>query len=506
MTASNRPVLLELKGITKSFPGVQALQGVDLTVREGEIHALLGENGAGKSTLIKILSGAYSKDRGEILYRGQPLDIRNPNHAQQLGISTIYQEFNLAPHLTVPENIFMGHLPRRGLLIDWAKATAQSEAILNRLGVKLPLNVPAANLSVAEQQLVEIAKALARETRLLIMDEPSAVLGDADLKKLFEVVRTLQAQGIAIIYISHRLMEIFEIAERVTILKDGSLVASHNVSDVSMGQLVRLMIGRDLEDIYPQRKPAPGEVLLDVNGLHRPGVLHDISFQLHAGEIIGIAGMRGAGRTELARAIFGADPHGGSLQLAGRPLQVGSPQDAIRHRVALATEDRKAEGLFLQQSVRSNITISGLKALTRLGVINLRQELEQVLALIRRLSIKTPSAERAVGQMSGGNQQKVVLARWLNIGVRVFLLDEPTRGIDVGSKHEIYQIMAQLAEQGAGIIMISSELPEILGMSDRVLVMHEGRLAKELPRVEATEEKIMFYATGSHKQSQALPA
>jgi ribose transport system ATP-binding protein len=273
-----------------------------------------------------------------------------------------------------------------------------------------------------------------------------------------------------------------------------------------MGQLVRLMIGRDLEDIYPQRKPALGEVLLDVSGLHRPGVLHDISFQLHAGEIIGIAGMRGAGRTELARAIFGADPHEGSLQLAGRPFLVRSPQDAIRHRVALATEDRKAEGLFLQQSVRSNITISGLSALTQMGVINLRQELEQVLALIRRLSIKTPSAERAVGQMSGGNQQKVVLARWLNIGVRVFLLDEPTRGIDVGSKHEIYQIMAQLAEQGAGIIMISSELPEILGMSDRVLVMHEGRLAKELPRVEASEEKIMFYATGSHHQSQAVPA
>jgi len=501
MSASTRPVLLELKGIHKSFPGVLALDGMNLVVREGEIHALVGENGAGKSTLIKILSGAYSKDGGEILYRGQPLEIRSPHHAQQLGISTIYQEFNLAPHLTVSENIFMGHLPMRGLLVDWATARARSQEVLDRLGIHLPLDAPAGSLSVADQQLVEIAKALVRETRLLIMDEPSAVLGDEDLKKLFEVVRTLQASGIAIIYISHRLVEVFDIAERVTVLKDGRHVATHDVSEVDMAGLVRMMIGRDLQDIYPKRAPVQEKLLLEVSDLQRPGVLQDISFQLHAGEILGVAGMRGAGRTELARAIFGADPHRGSMRLDGKPFLVHSPQDAIRQQVALATENRKVEGLFLQQSVRANITISGLKALTRAWMINLAREAAQVQVLIQRLQIKTPNAERPVSGMSGGNQQKVVLARWLNIGVRVFLMDEPTRGIDVGSKHEIYQIMAQLAEQGAGIIMISSELPEILGMSDRVLVMHEGRVAKELSRAEASEETIMHYATGSHLQT-----
>jgi ribose transport system ATP-binding protein len=488
--------ILELKGISKTFPGVQALKDVDLSLRRGEILALLGENGAGKSTLIKILSGAYSKDQGKILFDGQPIEIRNPHHAQQLGISTIYQEFNLARHQTVPENIFLGHLPRRGPLVDWTAAKAEAEEILGRLGVTLPLNVPASTLSVAEQQLVEIAKALARQCRVLIMDEPSAVLGDEDLKKLFTVVRSLKAQGISIIYISHRLVEIFEIADRVTVLKDGCLVDTRDVSDVTMEQLVRMMIGRDLQDVYPKRSDPIGEVLLDVQGLSRPGVLHNISFQVRAGEIVGIAGMRGAGRTELARAIFGADPSRGNISLSGKSLKILAPEDAIHHRVALVTEDRKAEGLFLQQSVKTNITISGLKALCRAWIIRSGKENAQVRSLIKQLRIKTPGIETLVSSLSGGNQQKIVLARWLNIGARVLLLDEPTRGIDVGSKHEIYQLMAQLAGQGVGLIMISSELPEILGMSDRILVMREGRLVKELPRVQASEEVIMSYATG----------
>jgi ribose transport system ATP-binding protein len=500
MTTSDGNVLLEVRGLCKSFPGVQALESVSLDVREGEIHALLGENGAGKSTLIKILSGAYSKDRGEILFQGKPIEIKNPHHAQQLGISTIYQEFYLAPDLTVPENIFLGHLPRRGPLVDWGATQVRAAEILDRLGIKLPLDVPASRLTVAEQQLVEIAKALARETHLLIMDEPSAVLGDKDLEKLFQVVRSLKAAGISIIYISHRLAETFEIAERVTVLKDGRLVGTRDVADVTMPQLVRMMIGRDLQDVYPKRAAAIGDVLLEVKNLSRPGVLHDISLKVRAGEIVGIAGMRGAGRTEMARAIFGADPHVGSMTLSGKPLAVHSPQDAIRHQVALLTEDRKAGGLFLKLPVTTNITISGLKALVKLGIIMLRQEADQVQRLIERLSIKTPSTSFLVGNMSGGNQQKVVLARWLNIGARVLLLDEPTRGIDVGSKTEIYHIMAQLAEQGAGLVMISSELPEILGMSDRVLVMHEGRLVKELSRAEASEESIMMYATGSQAQ------
>jgi ribose transport system ATP-binding protein len=504
MAASNDQVLLEIKGLTKTFPGVQALQSVDLDVREGEVHALLGENGAGKSTLIKILSGAYPKDRGEILYQGKPIEIKTPHHAQQLGISTIYQEFNLGPDLTVPENIFLGHLPQRGLLVDWGRARVRAEEILDRLGVKLPMNVPASKLTVAEQQLVEIAKALARETRLLIMDEPSAVLGEKDLEKLFQVVRSLKAEGISIIYISHRLVEIFEIADRVTVLKDGRLVGTRAVADVTMPELVRMMIGRDLQDVYPRRNASVGDVLLEVKNINRPGVLHDISFQVRAGEIVGIAGMRGAGRTELARAIFGADPHQGTIVLSGQALTMRSPQDAIRHRVALVTEDRKAEGLFLKLSVSTNTTISGLKALCRWGIIRLRRETATVARLIERLTIKAPNANFIVGNMSGGNQQKVVLARWLNIGARVLLLDEPTRGIDVGSKTEIYQIMAQLAEQGAGLIMISSELPEVLGMSDRVLVMHEGRLVKELSRAEASEESIMMYATGSHAQAAVV--
>jgi len=501
MTDSTSKVLLEIKGLSKAFPGVQALESVDLDVREGEVHALLGENGAGKSTLIKILSGAYPKDRGEILFQGKPIEIKTPHHAQQLGISTIYQEFNLGPDLTVPENIFLGHLPHRGPLVDWGLAKTRAEEILNRLGIKLPMDVPASKLTVAEQQLVEIAKALARETRLLIMDEPSAVLGDKDLEKLYQIIRALKAEGIAIIYISHRLVEIFDIADRVTVLKDGRLVETRDVTDVTMPELVRLMIGRDLQDVYPKRASNIGDVLMEVNNINRPGVLHDISFQVRAGEIVGIAGMRGAGRTELARAIFGADPHQGTISLSGQSFTVRSPQDAIRHRVALVTEDRKAEGLFLKLSVSTNTTISGLKALCQAGIIRLRRETAVVAKLIEQLKIKAPNANFIVGNMSGGNQQKVVLARWLNIGARVLLMDEPTRGIDVGSKAEIYQLMAQLAEQGVGLIMISSELPEVLGMSDRVLVMHEGRLVKELSRAEASEESIMVYATGSHTQA-----
>lgn len=501
MVVPENKVLLGVKGLGKSFPGVQALESVDFDVREGEIHALLGENGAGKSTLIKILSGAYKKDKGEILYQGKGIEIETPHHAQQLGISTIYQEFNICQDLTVAENILLGHLPHHRLLVDWDLAKTHAEEVLSRLGIKLPVDVPASKLTVAEQQLVEIAKALSREARLLIMDEPSAVLGDKDLEKLFDVIRSLKAAGISVIYISHRLVEIFTIAERVTVLKDGRLVGTRNVKDVTMPELVRMMIGRDLQDVYPRRTSPIGGVLLEVKNMNREGILHNISFQVHSGEIVGIAGMRGAGRTELARAIFGADPHEGSLILAGKPLIVRSPQDAIRHRIALVTEDRKAEGLFLKLSVSANITISGLKALTMMGIIRLRHEVAKVMSLIERLNIKTPGANFIVGNMSGGNQQKVVLARWLNIGARILLLDEPTRGIDVGSKAEIYHLMGQLAEQGAGLIMISSELPEILGMSDRVLVMNEGNLVKELARAEASEETIMMYATGSRAQA-----
>ncbi|MCB0210241.1 MAG: sugar ABC transporter ATP-binding protein [Anaerolineae bacterium] len=498
MNQSSGKILLEMKGIGKSFPGVKALEGVSLTVREGQVHALLGENGAGKSTLIKILSGAYIRDEGEIFWEGQRANINSPQDAQDLGISTIYQEFNLAPHLSVGENIFLGNLPKKGFVVDWATVRQRSREILDSLGVSFSMDESTSNLSVAEQQLVEIAKALNRKTRILIMDEPSAVLGEKDLEKLFEVVRTLQARGIGIIYISHRLKEIFELADEVTVLKDGRYVATRDISEVTMDDLVKLMVGRDLQDVYPKRTPKLGDVVLEVNNISREGVLHDISFNLKAGEIIGFSGITGSGRTELARVIFGADPYtGGEMKLYDQPYKVRSPGDAISKGVALVTEDRKGQGLLLKLAVTQNTTISGLDQLTQLNVINLNKELELVKEYIRQLSIKTPGPNFLVVNMSGGNQQKVVLARWLSRGVRVFILDEPTRGIDVGSKSEIYQIMADLAAEGVAIMMISSELPEILGMSDRVMVMREGRIAKELSRAEASEETIMLHAVGS---------
>lgn len=495
MEPSAERLILEIKDLSKAFPGVKALESVSLSVREGEVHALVGENGAGKSTLIKILSGAYQKDSGEVIFEGESITSQNPHHAQQLGISTIYQEFNLAPNLSVTENILTGQLPMRGMIVDWSEAKRRATEILQRLGVTMRMDQPVGKLPVADKQLVEIAKALAHKSRLLIMDEPSAVLGEKEMEKLYQVVRSLKADGIAIIYISHRLVEIFDIADRVTVMKDGRYVGTRNVSEVTMGELVKMMIGRELKDVYPKRKKELGDVIMEVNHLSRPGVLEDVSFTLRAGEIIGIAGMRGSGRTELARAIFGADPHVGTLSLFGKTTAIKSPQDAIRRRLALATEDRKAEGLFLQSSMRNNITVSGLKDISWGGfVIRKRLELANVLRLIKTMSIKTPGPDFPVANMSGGNQQKVILARWLNIGAKVLLLDEPTRGIDVGSKSEIYQLMAQLAEEGVGLIMVSSELPEILGMSDRILVMHDGKMVKELERSEASEEVIMSYA------------
>jgi len=499
MDASPSPdkVLLEMRGIGKSFPGVRALDGVNLVIRAGKVHALLGENGAGKSTLIKIMSGAYRRDEGEIFFEGKPVEIRSPHDAQALGISTIYQEFNLARDLTVAENIYLGQLPQRGGRVDWRAVKSGAREILARLGVSFSVDASILSLSVAGQQMVEIAKALNRKARILVMDEPSALLGEQDLENLFTVVRSLQADGIAVVYISHRLKEIFEIADDVTVLKDGRYVTSRSVSDVTMDDLVKLMIGRELKDVYPRRTTEPGEVLLQVDNLSQPKLLRDIAFQLRAGEIVGLAGIVGSGRTEIARAIFGADPSTGEMHIAGRAHRPRSPADAIRQGVALVTEDRKGQGLFLKLNVRLNTTISGLRKLSRLGIIQFARELVVVKRMIKDLSIKTPGPDFMVVNMSGGNQQKVVLARWLSVGTRILILDEPTRGIDVGSKSEIYQIMDNLTKQGVAILMISSELPEVLGMSDRILVVRQGRIVKELSRAQASEETIMQYAVGS---------
>jgi len=489
-------VLLEMRNIGKSFPGVHALEGVNLTVREGQVHALLGENGAGKSTLIKILSGAYRRDEGEILFDGKLVNIRGPEDAQALGISTIYQEFNLARNLSVAENVFLGHLPTRRGRVDWRATRLRTRELLDRLGAAFAVDTAVAKLSVAEQQLVEIAKALNRRTRVLVMDEPSAVLGEDDLGRLFQVVRALQAQGIGIVYISHRMKEIFELADEVTILKDGRQVGTRKVSEVTMGELVRLMIGRDLKEVYPRREGVPGDVVLEVNSLRRARLVHDVTFKVRAGEIVGFAGITGSGRTEVARAIFGADAHTGEMRLHGKPYRPRSPLDAITRGLALVNEDRKAHGLFLKLDVTRNTTITGLRKLCRRGLIQRKREAALVSKYIQDLRIKTPSPRFLVVNMSGGNQQKVILARWLSIDTRVLIMDEPTRGIDVGSKSEIYQIMNDLTKRGVAIIMISSELPEVLGMSDRVLVMREGTIAGELPHEAASEEAVMRYAVG----------
>jgi ribose transport system ATP-binding protein len=489
-------VLLEMKDIGKSFPGVHALDGVSLIVREGQVHALLGENGAGKSTLIKILSGACARDSGEIVFDGQRVDIRSPEDAQALGISTIYQEFNLARDLTVAENIFLGHLPRKGLRVDWEAARRRSREILGRLGATISADALVSSLSVAEQQLVEIAKSLNRKTRILVMDEPSSVLGERDLERLFQVVRALQTEGIGIIYISHRLREIFELADEVTVLKDGRDVATRPVLGTTMEDLVRLMIGRDLKDAYPRREPKLGEVVLEVKNLHRSTLVHDVSFSVRAGEIVGFAGLTGSGRTEVARAIFGADPCTADMMVAGNPYAPTSPTDAIANGIALVNEDRKTHGLLLEQDVTANTTIAALGAYCKLGVIQRARERAAVQKITRDLRVKPLNPEFIVVNMSGGNQQKVILARWLLADARLVIMDEPTRGIDVGSKSEIYQIMNDLTERGVAIIMISSELPEVLGMSDRVLVMREGTIVGEIPRAEATEEVIMKHAIG----------
>jgi ribose transport system ATP-binding protein len=488
-----------MRNIRKQYPGVLALDEVSLSVQPGEVHALLGENGAGKSTLMKILAGAQSKDSGEILLSGQVAHIDSPQKAMELGISIIYQEFNLVPYLSAGENIYLGREPRAALpgFVDFRKLYSDAQGVLDKLGVKIDARAPVYTLSVAQQQMVEIAKATSRKSKIIVMDEPSATLTDHELHSLFNLIRQLRGEGVSVIYISHRLEEIFEICDRATIMRDGRWVATEEVKNLTRDDIIRLMVGRELKDAIPKVAAPLGKPALTVKGLNREGVLYDINFTVHQGEILGLAGLVGAGRTETARAIFGADPiTSGTIEVFGQAVTVRSPQDAIKHGIGLVTEDRKQQGLILGMVVRENNTLANLTSLSSMGFVRKKEEREVAEKYRKDLAIKTPTIEQTVQNLSGGNQQKVVLAKWLFTGSKVLIFDEPTRGIDVGAKSEIYKLMNELAAEGVAIIMISSELPEVLGMSDRILVMHEGRIAGELSRDEATQEKIMHLATG----------
>jgi ribose transport system ATP-binding protein len=492
------PLALRMRGIRKTFPGVVALDGVDLEVRRGEVHVLLGENGAGKSTLMKILSGAIAKDAGEIELLGRRVEIEGPAHAQDLGIRIIYQEFNLIPQLSAAENIFLGKEPTLGGgVLDRRRMSREAERLLAELGVRIDPGRAVRDLGIAQQQMVEVAKALSGEARVLIMDEPTSALTETEIHELFATISRLTARGVAVIYISHRLEEVGRVGHRVTVLRDGRLVATHRVGEVTVAHLIRLMANRELTEHFPKKRVPPGRELLRVEGLTRAGVLRDVSFALRAGEVLGVAGLLGAGRTELARAIMGADPlDAGKVIIKGEEVRVRAPRDAIRRGVGFLPEDRKTQGLVLELAVSRNLALPSTRRLSRLGVVDAGAEKALAGRWVEELRVKTPGLDQKVVLLSGGNQQKVVLGKWLAADVDVLIMDEPTRGIDVGAKVEIYQLMNRLTAQGAGILMISSELPEVLGMSDRILVMRQGRVAAEIDAAGATQEKVLGAALG----------
>ncbi len=494
--------LVHMSGISKRFAGVIALDDVSFSAKSGEIHALMGENGAGKSTLMKILAGAYEKDAGEIHIDGEPVDITSPKDGHRHGISVIYQEFALAPDLSVAENIFIDNMGEGRRFIRWQQLYRDARSLLDRLGFgNIDARTEVSKLSVAHQQVVEICKALSRKSRVLVFDEPTAVLASGEVHKLFSIIRNLRRDGVCIIYISHRLEEIFELSDRITVMKDGRLVGTVATSETSSDQLVTMMIGRSLTDFFPPRHATIGEVALRVENLRRGNKVNGVSFEVRRGEVLGINGLVDSGRTETMRLIFGADRlDSGHIYYNGAKVRVSSPKKAVKTGIGMLPEDRKQSGVLLNLPISQNITLATLKKISgRFGGIDRRREASQVRELADKLQIKMGNATDSVATLSGGNQQKVALAKWLGSDCGVLIFDEPTRGVDVGAKVEIYRIINALAESGVAVIMVSSEMPEIIGMSDRVLVMRDGRVMGELRRPDITEENIIRLSMGVQK-------
>ncbi|MDR1353678.1 MAG: sugar ABC transporter ATP-binding protein [Treponema sp.] len=487
--------ILELRDIVKFYPGVVALNKVSIGFRPGEIHAIVGENGAGKSTLIKCITGCIEPSDGEIVFQGKTCKSLTPIEAIERGIGAVYQEFNLVPFLSAAENIFYGREKRKKLFLDHETMNREAKAIIEELGISIDPKTRVKDLTVAYQQMVEIAKTVSREVKFLILDEPSAPLTPPEIESMFAVLRRLKQKGVTILYISHRMEEIFQIADRVTVLRDGLYISTLNTAETDRNELIRLMVGRELSGTYPKRTTDKGEVVLKVKDLCSD-YIKDVSFELEKGEILGLGGLVGAGRTETVRAIFGADPlTGGEIFLNGKSVRVKSPKEAIKHGIGLIPEDRKRHGVLQGLSVKVNVSFACLPVLSKRQWIESRKENGIVKEQITNLQIKTPSESQLVKNLSGGNQQKIVLAKWLATKCDVLIFDEPTRGIDVGAKQEIYKLMRSLAEQGKSIIMISSEMPELLGMSDRIVVMHEGRIMGELDPWDATQETVLAMAS-----------
>lgn len=489
---------IEMKNIHKSFGSNRVLSGVDFELREGEVHALMGENGAGKSTLMNILTGIHSKDEGSITVDGRVVHYGSPKEAEQAGIAFIHQELNVWPEMTVLDNLFIGReLTSRFGLLHAKKMRRLAEEQMSRLAFSIPLDQTAGSCSVGQQQMIEITKAMMTQAKVIIMDEPTAALTEREIRNLFSLITSLKQQGVAIVYISHRMEEIFEICDRITIMRDGSTVDTRLIPETHFDEVVRKMVGRELTDRFPQRSGKAGDIAFEVVCASRKGVFKDISFTVHSGEILGISGLMGSGRTEMMRGLFGLDPlDSGEIRLGGKRVTIRNPFEAVKLGVGFITEDRKEEGLVLDFSVKDNMVLPSLFSFSKRGLMDEASEQSFAGQLISRLSIKTESSATPVRNLSGGNQQKVVIAKWIGIGPKLLILDEPTRGVDVGAKREIYQLMNELTERGVAMIMVSSELPEVLGMSDRVVVIHEGSIAGELSAEEATQEKIMTFATG----------